>query len=211
VSLQMLNEFRELADGSEDERKALFASQRWTRNALDDLLAPREGWWARLQIGGAVEGLYTDRSFGRITGKAVWLLPVKSFGTLQLRAEAGVVLASSRNDIPSAYLFRTGGDNTIRGYEYESLGVTEGNSVVGGRYLGVASVEYVQWLRTQWGAAVFYDFGNAVDDLSAWRTVSGYGAGVRWSSPIGALSLDLAYGRQTEEWRVHFNAGIAFR
>jgi translocation and assembly module TamA len=211
ASLQMLNEYRELADSSEDERKALFLSQRWTRNALDDLLAPRAGWWARLQVGGAVEGLYTDRSFGRITGKAVWLLPVRSFGTLQLRAEAGVVLASSRDDIPSAYLFRTGGDNTIRGYAFESLGVAEGNSVVGGRYLGLASVEYVQWLRKDWGAAVFYDFGNAVDDLSAWRTVSGYGAGVRWSSPIGALSLDLAYGRATEEWRVHFNAGIAFR
>jgi translocation and assembly module TamA len=121
------------------------------------------------------------------------------------------VLADSRADIPSAYLFRTGGDNTIRGYAYESLGVAEGDSVVGGRYLGVASIEYVQWVREQWGAAVFYDFGNAVDDLSAWRTVSGYGAGVRWSSPIGALSLDLAYGRATEEWRVHFNAGIAFR
>jgi translocation and assembly module TamA len=211
ASLQMLTEYRELADASEDERKALFASQRWTRNALDDLLAPRRGWWARLQVGGAIEGLYTDRSFGRITGKAVWLLPVKSFGTLQLRAEAGAVLAGSRQDIPSAYLFRTGGDNTIRGYAYESLGVAEGDAVVGGRYLGVASVEYVQWLRKDWGAALFYDLGNAVDDLSAWRTVSGYGAGVRWSSPIGALSLDLAYGQATGEWRVHFNAGIAFR
>jgi translocation and assembly module TamA len=208
---QALNEFRELTDGTEDERRALFLSHRWTWNRTDDLLAPRAGWWARLQLGGAVKGIYTDRSFLRATGKGVWLVPVSSFGTLQLRTEFGVVLAETRNNIPAAYLFRTGGDQTVRGYAYESLGVAEGDATVGGRYMGIASAEYVQWITRQWGAAVFYDVGNAVDDLSAFRGAAGYGAGVRWSSPIGALSLDLAYGENTGEWRVHFNVGLTFR
>ncbi len=60
---------------------------------------------------------------------------------LILRAELGMVAASSRNGIPSDILFRTGGDQTIRGYAFQSLGVPESGGVVGGRYLAVASIE----------------------------------------------------------------------
>ena len=37
----------------------------------------------------------------------------------------------------------------------------------------------------------------------------GYGAGVRWRSPVGPLRLDLAYGQEVEEFRLHFSVGIA--
>ena len=113
--------------------------------------------------------------------------------------------------IPSAYVFRTGGDNTVRGYAYESLGVPQGGSIVGGRYLGVGSVEYIQWIRPEWGAAVFVDAGNAVDDLHAFDVALGYGVGARWRSPIGTINLDVAYGQQVESWRLHFSAGIVLR
>jgi translocation and assembly module TamA len=130
---------------------------------------------------------------------------------LGLRAEAGVVLADSRNGIPSAYVFRTGGDTTVRGYAYQSLGVTEGSAIVGGRYLGVGSVELTRWITPQWGAAVFYDIGNAFDDVHQFDPVAGYGAGARWRSPLGNLSLDVAYGEATHSFRVHFSVAVAFR
>jgi translocation and assembly module TamA len=121
------------------------------------------------------------------------------------------VIADSRDNIPGAYLFRTGGDNSVRGYAYQSLGVDQDGSVVGGRYLLVGSVEYTQWLTDSWGAAVFYDRGNANDDVSEFRTVAGYGVGVRWHSAIGALNLDLAYGEAVDEFRVVFTTGFVFR
>ena len=99
----------------------------------------------------------------------------------------------------------------MRGYEFESLGVEEGGSIVGGRYLLVGSIEYIQWIRPDWGAAVFYDAGNAVDDTSNFEAAVGYGVGARWYSAIGALRLDLAYGEQVDEYRVHFSAGFVFR
>jgi translocation and assembly module TamA len=109
------------------------------------------------------------------------------------------------------FLFRTGGDNTVRGYAYQSLGVEENGAIVGGRYMAVGSAEYTRWLTREWGAAVFYDTGNAADSLSKFKTVNGYGGGVRWASPFGRLALDIAYGEATHKLRLHFSVGVSFR
>ena len=211
LSLQFLSEHSQLDDGPEDNRSALFLNQRWLWNTLDDPLNPRRGWSFQFQAGGALKGLLTTRTFGRLHTRANYLYPFNRQWTLALRGEAGMVLADSRDNIPSAYVFRTGGDTSIRGYAYESLGVEEANAVVGGRYLLVGSVELMRWLNRQWGVGVFVDGGNAWDDLSRFDPVYGYGGGVRWRSPLGNLSLDLARGEATDEWRVHFSVGIVLR
>ena len=211
LALQLVSEQRLIADGAEDYRKATFLSQAWTWNRLDDVLAPREGFALRLHVGGAGAEYGSDRSFGRVTAKGTYIQPVFGFGSLLLRLEGGTVIASRRDNIPSVYLFRTGGDTTVRGYAFESLGVQEGAAIVGGRYMAVGSIEYIQWLTRQWGLALFYDAGNAADERSGFELAEGYGAGVRWHSPVGALSLDVAYGVETREYRLHFSAGFAFR
>ncbi len=210
-ALQMITENRVLADGSEDNVQALYLAQIWSWNKLDDFLTPRSGYFLTFQVGGASRDVVSDANFGRIVAKGSYFLPVRDFGTVSLRLESGTVIADSRAGIPSEYLFRTGGDNTVRGYEFESLGVEQGGSIVGGRYLLVGSIEYIQWIRPQWGAAVFYDAGNAVDETSDFEAASGYGVGVRWYGPIGALNFDVAYGEDVDEYRVHFTAGFVFR
>ena len=115
-------------------------------NRLDNILAPRAGYLIKLQLGGATKLVLSDQNFARTTAKLQYLHPVGNIGTLLLRAEAGVVFAKSTEGIPTDYLFRTGGDTTVRGYAFDSLGVAQGNAVVGGRYLAVASAEYIHWL-----------------------------------------------------------------
>lgn len=210
-ALQLITENRVLVDGSEDNVQALYLAQIWSWNKLDNFLTPRSGHFLTLQVGGASDAVFSDANFGRIVAKGSYFLPIRDFGTVLLRLESGTVIADSRAGIPSEYLFRTGGDNSVRGYEYESLGVEQGGSIVGGRYLLVGSIEYVQWIRPQWGAAVFYDAGNAVDETSDFEVATGYGVGVRWYGPIGALNFDVAYGEDVDEYRVHFTAGFMFR
>ncbi len=210
-SLQLLAENRRLADETEDNVLALYLAQRWSWNKLNDLLTPREGSFLGLEVGGASKDMVSDATFGRVVGKVSYFLPVKTFGTIAARLEAGSVIADSRKNIPSEYLFRTGGDTTVRGYAYQSLGVLDGGAIVGGRYLLVGSVEYIQWFTQQWGAAVFYDAGNAVDTTSDFEAVAGYGIGARWYGPIGALNFDVAYGEEVDEYRIHFTAGFVFR
>lgn len=210
-SLQLLEENRQLVAGPEDNRKALYLGHTSIWNGLNDPFLPERGYLLRLHAGGASESAGSDRSFTRLQGRGLYMQPVGGFGTLVLRLEVGAVQAETRDNIPSAYLFRTGGDTTVRGYAFESLGVPEGGAVVGGRYMAAGSIEYIQWLTKQWGAAVFYDAGNAVDEVSNFEAVAGYGVGARWRSPIGTLSLDVAYGEEVDSVRVHFSVGLVLR
>jgi translocation and assembly module TamA len=210
-SLQLLEERQQLADGTQDSSRALFAAQTWTWNWLDDLILPSRGQLLRMQLGGASRSLGSDQNFVRLHGRGLYMRPVGGFGTLTLRLEAGAVHAGSRAGIPSAYLFRTGGDTSVRGYAFESLGVPEGGAIVGGRFMAAGGVEYTQWLLPQWGAAVFYDAGDAVDRPADFRAAAGYGVGARWRSPVGTLSLDVAYGEETDEVRLHFTVGLILR
>ena len=72
------------------------------------------------------------------------------------------------------------------------------------------SLEMIQWLTSQWGAAAFFDFGNASNKIQDLKPVYGYGLGARWKSPIGPVGADIAYGQDTGQYRLHFNLGVAF-
>jgi translocation and assembly module TamA len=203
-------ERQEVAGAAGDRLSSLVPSWSWTRRDVDNLLFPSRGYLLNVQADAAARALLSDRSFLRGYGKGTWFHPIGGKGQVILRGELGAVAADSRGGIPADFLFRTGGDQTVRGYAYQSLGVRQGDAVVGGRWLAVASAEYVQWLNPQWGAALFVDAGDAADRLDELNPVVGYGLGVRWKSPVGPLNLDLAYGRDADQVRLHFSVGFSF-
>ena len=131
-------------------------------------------------------------------------------GRLVVRGELGLVFAGGREGIPSTNLFRTGGTKSIRGYASQSLGVKVGEATVGGRFLAVASVEYQHPIDRDISLAAFYDWGNAADTSGDFQGVAGMGVGLRYRSPVGPLNLDVAWGEQTREFRVHFSIGVVF-
>jgi translocation and assembly module TamA len=192
-----------------DNRAALYFGHRRSFRQTDDLLFPREGYLGTVEIGGAPPGL-ASREFFRVTGHASLLLAIGRSGDLLLRGQAGVVAAKTREGIPTTFLFRTGGDQTVRGYAFESLGVPQGNAIVGGRRLAVGSVEYTHWIGDNWGLAVFTDAGNAWDEGATFEPAVGYGVGGRFRTPIGPIRADLAYGEKTGEFRIHFSVGYTF-
>jgi len=179
----------------------------WRR--VDDLVAPTTGWIASAFAGAGIPGVST-RTFGRLRGRFAWWLPLSRQNELNFRAEGGAVLAGSRDGIPSTLLFRTGGATTVRGYDFESLGVTDGSAIVPGRYYGVASVDAIRWIDELWGLAAFLDAGNAVDSLSGAHLALGYGVGARVRTPLGPFRLDVAYGQDAHAVRVHFSVGLTF-
>jgi translocation and assembly module TamA len=73
-----------------------------------------------------------------------------------------------------------------------------------------ASAEYQYWFKPPWGAAVFYDAGNAANTFSELHPKSGYGVGARWRSPVGPINIDLAYGHAVRRARLHFSLGFTF-
>lgn len=203
-------EEKEPSGGVATRNKALVADSQFTWYHLDSLVNPRRGQALLFKLGVAAKAMASDQDFVRTQVRFQQYFPVGARDTLSLRAEVGYTFASSKDGIPETYLFRTGGTNSVRGYGYQSLGVRDGEAVVGGRYMSTLSAEYTHWLDNAWGMAVFVDAGNAVDSLDEARLKYGAGAGARWLSPAGPIALDLAWGEESRMPRLHFSLAIPF-
>lgn len=198
-----------VADVLTDHVHAVFFGYRHAFRNTDDLIAPRRGYLGTLTIGGAPSGLSTER-FIRGTASITAFFPLGRNDDLTLRGETGLVISDARKGIPTTFLFRTGGDQTVRGYAFESLGVDLEGATVGGRFLALGSIEYTHWLENGIGLAAFVDAGDAADSRSDYDLAVGYGVGVRFRSPIGPLRADIAYGERSNDIRLHFSVGYAF-
>ena len=181
-----------------------------TKRALDSLVQPTRGYVANAQIGGALLPILTDEKFVRLYLHGVGYKPLGPSGTLIVRGEFGAVGSGDKNGVPSTFLFRAGGDQSVRGYAYQELGVPVGSAITGGRYLFTASAEYDWWFKPPYGAAIFYDAGNAADNFRDLKPKVGYGIGARWRSPVGPLAVDVARGQAVKKVRLHFSLGFTF-
>ncbi len=209
-ALKFQVEEQSLEAGPVDHLEALTLNYSWTLRQVDDLLRPRRGHLLNLQLGGASAEMLSTRSFVRGYARGLYILPFSATDRMHLRGEFGAVWANARDGIPSEFLFRAGGDQSVRGYAYESLGVTLGSATVGGRFLGVTTVEYQHDFTPQWGGALFVDAGNAADSFTKLQPVYGYGAGVRWITSAGSINLDVARAHETGDFRMHFTIGARF-
>ncbi len=210
VQLEYLNEHDRIDEDGSDTAEAMPFTYGVIYRKLDNRIAPTEGYQFEAQVGGAVEGVLTDNSFARGYLKGKVYHRVGRSGDLIIRGEAGALLSDNKDGIPQAVLFRAGGDQSVRGYSYESLGVRRGDAVVGGRYLAAGSVEYQHYFWDDWGVAVFVDAGNVADKWADIDYAVGFGAGIRWKSPAGPLGVDLAYGEKTGNFHLHFSLGLTF-
>ncbi len=209
-SLQFINEQQQISGGSVSSDTALVPGLRWTRRGLDSSLDPTRGSLLELQLAAGLRSLLSAQDFLRIDLHGLQYVWLTKTNQLILRGEIGKVFSASAQGIPQQELFRAGGVGSVRGYAYQSLGVEQGGAVVGGRALLTASVEAVHWLLPRWGAALFVDAGNAADSFQALHPVLGYGVGLRWRSPAGLLSINLAHGRATGATQLEFNVGVSF-
>jgi translocation and assembly module TamA len=185
----------------------------WRR--VDNIVLPTDGVSLALQaaIGQARASGAPDGAFGRLYGRFYWWQPFGRDWYAQARVEAGQVLTRSGVRVPDTQLFRAGGDDSVRGYAFRTLGPTVGGEAVSGKVLLTASAEVARPVSERYPAlwwAAFVDAGNAAETWGDWRPAWGAGVGVRWRSPVGPLRLDLAYGEEVEKWRLHLSVGIAF-
>jgi len=197
------------------QRAALSLAYAWNLRRVDSRIDPQRGYTISAQVSGGVKGAGSDRTFARLYGRAMRFWPMAEHsalggGLLVGLVEGGMVVAGSREDIPSENLFRAGGSHSIRGYPFLGLGVREGNAIVGGRVLALASLEYQHPITPTWSGAAFVDVGNADDRWDRFKAVRGTGLGLRWRSPVGPINLDFAYGDAVHRWRAHFSVGYTF-
>lgn len=207
VALTVHNERYSVADQDETTTLVL-PSASWQRVEADNRLFPARGWRLGVELRGASEVLGSDASLLQGILRAKGVTPWAG-GRLITRADLGASRTPDFERIPASLRFFAGGDNSIRGYAYKSLGPTNADGeVVGGRHLAVLSGEYEHYFGPRFGTALFYDVGNAFDD-DDFDVMRGAGVGLRWRLPFGALRLDVAspVHRAAPEWRLHLTLG----
>ena len=196
--------------------RALSGNYHWIWRDVDSVLLPTSGLTASAEagLGYAWSANAPNGVFSRLRARVTAYRPLGNnwFGNAHL--EAGQVFTRAAVVIPDTLLFRAGGDDSVRGYAYRSLGPTDATGLVSsGRVLLTASGEVARPISAKLPSvwwALFADAGNAADTWGELKPVLGYGAGIRWRSPVGPLRLDLAYAEELRKTRLHLSVGIAF-
>ena len=182
----------------------------YSKRYADQALDPSRGYRLQFDITGAHRAVLSTVDVLHASALAKGLYTIFDNHRFLGRVQVGGVATNKFEDVPPSLRFFAGGDQSVRGYGYETLSPENENGVaVGGRFLMVGSVEYQYQFAQQWRGALFVDHGNAINDpLDPLAT--GAGVGLRWVSPVGPLRLDIAKGLDPEfggGWRVHFSMG----
>ena len=146
-----------------------------------------------------------------LLGAVSHLQPLPARLSLQSRLRVGATFSAEPVDaLPPTLRFFAGGDQSVRGYAYQSLGLKDATGkVVGGKQLLTTSLELERALPRNWGVSIFHDAGNAFEAFSAVRLHQGAGVGLHYRTQVGSLNLSLARRLWDEHpgWRIHFSVG----
>ncbi|MBF8747868.1 outer membrane protein assembly factor [Pseudomonas putida] len=176
----------------------------------DNRIDPHNGYRLQFDVQAAKEGLVSDTNLlhGNVLLKGLTTVGRRHrlLGRVQF---GGSATNGYKHNIPPSLRFFAGGDQSVRGYDYQTLSPTNSDGDrIGGRYLVAGSVEYQYSLAEKWRVATFVDQGNSFNTLELPSLKTGVGIGVRWVSPVGPLRLDLAHALDDDGgFRLHFSMG----
>ena len=181
----------------------------WTRIHADNRIYTRRGDRISIDLKGSHPSLGSSSVFVQTRIQAKLIRGVTDESRVILRGDLGLTYVGNFFTLPPSFRYFAGGDQSVRGYGYNSLGPTDSSGkVVGGNQLMVGSIEFEHTITGKWSGAIFYDVGNAINDFAT-NLKKGAGFGVRWRSPIGMLRFDLAWAlsKPGTPVRIHFNVG----
>ena len=210
ASIRWEGERFRIGDDDPEQSSLLLPGLGYSKLQADSPLDPSRGYRIQFDVTGSHRAVISDVDILHANVLVKGLCTLADNHRFLSRFQFGGVATNRFSDVPPSLRFFAGGDQTVRGYGYETLSPRNSEDVaIGGRYLMVGSVEYQYEFTENWRVAAFVDEGNAMDDLSD-PLATGAGVGIRWISPVGPLRLDVAKGLDPEfggEWRVHFSMG----
>ena len=178
----------------------------WERTESDDTYFPTKGWSASATLRATSESLGSDLDLAQAIFSGKILRPLGT-GRIKLRLKLATSVIDEVAELPESLGFLAGGDDSIRGYSFESIGVERNSELNVAKNLVVGSIEYEHPLKNDFALAAFIDSGDAFDNSPSYKT--GAGLGLRWRLPFGALRLDAASALDLEgqPLRLHFSFG----
>ncbi|MGH8313358.1 MAG: autotransporter assembly complex protein TamA, partial [Gammaproteobacteria bacterium] len=191
--VQLSHNRSDYAAGPSSISTLLLPGSSFARVVADDPVYPTHGYRLSLDLRGASQALGSSTSFLRADLNAKLIFTVAPRTRLLLRGEVGATATNNFAALPLSQRFFTGGDMTVRGYAFNSIGPTDqyGN-VIGGKDMLIGSVEMDHMLGPVFGVAAFVDAGNVFNSFNT-SLEKGVGVGLRWRTPVGIVRLDFAH------------------
>lgn len=216
------------------------------RKRADDPMFVRDGYSLTFAARAGYDSLLSDVSFAQLTADAKWIRGIGENSRFIARGSAGTTYVGDYDErrpdgtpisgfdkLPPELRFFAGGDRSIRGYAYQTVGPPLApsllpaaqarcdalrkqkksckNFVVGGKNLLVASAEYEYYFKPNWGIATFVDTGDAFSGFSSYKQKTGVGLGLRWRSPVGMIRADIGVplnkDQDTSSFELHIVIG----
>ncbi|MGE8561363.1 MAG: autotransporter assembly complex protein TamA [Acinetobacter sp.] len=199
-----------IANANEQQQSLLFGYE-VSRTTSDKRVNPGKGFKQTYKVELGSESLLSDADMAIVNAgwRFIYSLGENDNHQFVGRGDLGYIFAQDFTKVPYNLRYFTGGDQTIRGFDYKSLSPEENGFKIGGQTLAVGSLEYNYQFKEGWRAAIFSDVGNAYDKDFNTPTAYSAGVGVRWASPIGPIRIDVASGISDDDHpiRIHFFIG----
>lgn len=175
----------------------------------DNAIDPNHGYRLEFKLAAAKDGVLSDMDLVHTEALVKGLTTLWDRHRFLGRLQLGINLTNDYKNVPPSQRFFAGGDQTVRGYDYQELSPTNSDDdYVGGRYLVAASAEYQYSIADKWRVATFVDQGNAFNTPKEPSLKTSVGFGLRWVSPVGPIRVDLAKPLDGDGGvRFHFSMG----
>ena len=195
-----------------------------SRDTRDSLVDPTEGYYVSLFGSITPEVLGSSSNYYRWEVKGSYFMNFFDKAIVAMvGAKFGVVSGfdSDSDDVPVFERYFLGGSNSLRGFEYRSVGPKVNGCNVGGTTMLLLTAEVSHPIWGPLRGAAFVDVGNAWEnpyemDFSEINVGIGYGFRLKLPWVKAPLKLDLAYpivnnqDNVSNKLRIHFNVGFTF-
>lgn len=221
-SLRGLTESWDILQASATNDYLLFGASLSSRTHSGSLVDPASGFNQLYTLEVGNQELGSDIDLLRFTANLRYIITPRPRHRVVARSEFGAaeIANGNRAELAPSLNFFAGGNQSIRGFSYQSLGneiETIGEDgrkktlVVGGDRLVTSSIEYQYYFNDNWRGALFADGGDAFDS-GEFDLHYGAGFGIHFISPVGALRLELANSLSDDnpDWYLHLNIGAEF-
>ncbi len=198
----LIERFQVEKDPSEVSR-IFYPSYTLSRIKVDNVINPRNGTTFNFNVQGASEHILSATNFIQSEVKGKYIFSPTEYSRVIMRADLGYTVVNDLARLPLTLRFFAGGINSIRGYDFSSIGP--------GRYLETASVEVQHRIYGDFSGALFYDAGTATDHFND-VFFRGEGVGVIYNSIIGPVQLYVAraMSKPGKPLNVQFSIGPDF-
>ncbi len=175
----------------------------------DNRIDPSRGYRLQFEVAAAKAGVLSDADLVHANVQLRGLTTLAQRHRFLGRVQLGGNWTDEYVNVPPSLRYFAGGDQSVRGYDYQSLSPTNSDGdKIGGRYQFAVSAEYQYSIAEKWRVATFVDQGNAFNSLEIPTLKSAVGVGVRWVSPVGPIRIDVAHPLDGDGGvRLHFSMG----